>query len=537
MPNSRLWTWVRHDKERYKEKEEGEMRNLLQTLEHWVKLNPNKELVIDVDNDVRYTYAQVYDRAKRLAGGLKKLGVKKGARIANMMYNSYIYYDLYYGLSAGGYILVPLNLRLSPQELIYQINDSGASVLLFDPDFSDTVLKIKNEINVKHFVCTYGDPPFEGVIKYDDLINAEPYVAEVEEQDLFGIYYTGGTTGKAKGVMLSHKNIISNAVHLILTTGMRGDHIALHAAPMFHLADGAVNFGVTLVGGTHVLVKRFEPLAVMEAIQKEKVTCTLLVPTMINMVINHPAVKEYDFSSMRIVFYGASPIAPDVLKRAIDVFDCDFIQLYGMTEAGPILTILLPEDHKKPELLSAAGRQAIGVEVRVVDENGNDVAPGGVGEVIARGDNIMVGYWGKPLQTEEVLRDRWYWTQDLARIDENNYIYIVDRAKDMIISGGENIYSVEVEAVIYKHPAVLEVAVVGAPDEKWGEVVKAVVVLKPGKEVDEKELIDFCKQHIASYKVPKSIDFVEELPKSGAGKILKRVIRDKYWKGRERRVA
>ena len=300
--------------------------------------------------------------------------------------------------------------------------------------------------------------------------------------------------------------------------------------------ENPVNFGVTLAGGTHVTVKTFEPIAVMEAIQKEKATCGLLVPTMINMLNNHPRVREYDLRSMRWVFYGASPIAPEVLKRAIEVFGCEFIQLYGMTEAAPILTVLLPEDHKKPELLSAAGRQAIGVEVRVVDEEGNDVAPGEVGEVIARGPNIMAGYWGKPLETEEALRDGWYWTRDMARIDENKYIYIVDRAKDMIVSGGENVYSVEVEAVLYEHPAVLEVAVIGVLDEKWGEAVKAIVVLRPGATVEEKELIAFCKQHIASYKAPKSVDFVDEIPKSGAGKVLKRILREKYWEGRQRRV-
>jgi long-chain acyl-CoA synthetase len=368
------------------------------------------------------------------------------------------------------------------------------------------------------------------------LLHAEPWETEVRANDLFGIYYTGGTTGRAKGVMLSHKNIVSNAVHLILTTGMRGDHVALHSAPMFHLADGAVNFAVTMVGGSHVTVKAFEPAAVLSAVEKERVTCALWVPTMINLLVNYPDVSGYDLSSMRLVFYGASPIAPDLLKRAIEVFNCQFIQLYGMTEAGPILTILLPEEHTKPELLTGAGRQAIGVEVRVVDEQGNDVPPGEVGEVIARGPNIMMGYWGKPLETEAVLRDGWYWTGDLARIDENHYIYIVDRAKDMIITGGENVYSVEVEAVLYKHPAVLEAAVVGVPDERWGEAVKAVVVVKPGAAVTEKELIDFCKQHIASYKAPKSVDFVEALPKSGAGKILKRVLREKYWAGHARRV-
>jgi long-chain acyl-CoA synthetase len=313
---------------------------------------------------------------------------------------------------------------------------------------------------------------------------------------------------------------------------------------MFHLADGAANFAITLAGGSHVSVKAFEPLAVLKTIEKYKVTCALLVPTMINMLINHPDVGKYDLSSMRLIWYGASPIAPEVLQRAMDIFKCDFCQLYGMTEAGPILTVLLPKDHivdsndpKSVKKLMSAGRQIIGVQLRVVDKSGKDVKPGEVGEVIAKGDNIMVGYWGKPVETEEVLtKDGWYWTRDLAEIDENGYIYIVDRAKDMIISGGENIYSIEVESVLYKHPAVLEAAVIGCPDEKWGEAVKACVVLKPGMKATESEIIDFCKKRIASYKCPKSVDFLDALPKSGAGKIMKRELREKYWKGRPRRV-
>jgi long-chain acyl-CoA synthetase len=269
-----------------------------------------------------------------------------------------------------------------------------------------------------------------------------------------------------------------------------------------------------------------------------------MVPTMINMLINHPDVGKYDLSSMKLIWYGASPISPDVLKRAMDVFQCDFCQLYGMTEAGPIVTVLLPEDHlvnpddpKSVRKLRAAGRVITGVQMRVVDKDGKDAKPGGIGEVYARGNNIMPGYWAKPIETEEVLtKDGWYQTRDLAEIDEEGYIYIVDRAKDMIISGAENIYTVEVENAIYKHPSVLEVAVVAVPDDRWGEAVKACVVLKPGMSAKEEDIINFCKTLIASYKCPKSIDFLDAIPKSGAGKILKRELREKYWKGYVRRV-
>jgi long-chain acyl-CoA synthetase len=366
----------------------------------------------------------------------------------------------------------------------------------------------------------------------------------VQEDDLFGIYYTGGTTGLAKGVMLSHKNILSNAYHFVTALGLRDDQVGLHSAPMFHLADGSSNFAITMVGGAHVMVKAFEPVTVLKAIDQFKPTLTLWVPTMINMLVNHPQIGDYDLSSLKYILYGASPISPDLLKKAIDVFQCDFVQLYGMTEAGPILTLLSPEDHKKALasqenefLLNAAGRQIIGVDVRVVDESGRDVNPGEVGEIIARGDNIMQGYWNKPKETAVALIDGWYWSKDLARIDESQYVYIVDRAKDMIVSGGENVYSVEVEDALSAHSAVLEVAVLGVPHDEWGEAVKSVVALKPGASATEEELQTFCKQRIAGYKVPKSIDFIEELPKSGAGKILKKDLREKYWKGIERRVS
>ena len=519
------------------------MRSLLDQVRHWTIYKPNNIMVYEGDRT--FTYREIFDRARRLAGGLKKLGIKKGMRVGALMFNHYRWYDLYYGLAAAGCILVPLNYRLAGPEILYQLNDSGCKMLIFDPEFVKVVGDIKGSLKtVEHFVFTGKEMPFPSVIEYDKLLDAEPFEEDVTEDDVFGIYYTGGTTGLAKGVMLTHKNIIANAFNLCIHIKLSHEHLAMHAAPMFHLADGASNFAVTLAGGQHVSVKAFDPLAVLKAIQQYKVTCALMVPTMINMLINHPDVGKYDLSSMKLIWYGASPIAPDVLKRAMDVFKCDFCQLYGMTEAGPIVTVLLPEDHlvkpddpKSMRKLRAAGRVITGVQMRVVDKDGNDAKPGGIGEVYARGNNIMPGYWAKPVETEEVLtRDGWYQTRDLAEIDEEGYIYIVDRAKDMIISGAENIYTVEVENAIYKHPAVLEVAVVAVPDERWGEAVKACVVLKPGMSAKEEDIINFCKTQIASYKCPKSVDFLDAIPKSGAGKILKRELREKYWKGYVRRV-
>ena len=519
------------------------MQSLLGQLRHWNKLTPNNPFLYD--GDVVLTFAQAYTRALRFAAGLKALGVKPGTRVAPIMFNGFRWYDLYYGLSAGRFVNVPLNFRLAGPELAYQVNDSQAAVVIVAPEFYEVITQIKDQMpRVQHFLYTGSQSPFEGAIPYDSLLEAEPVESEGgDENDLFGIYYTGGTTGLAKGVMLTHKNIVSNAFHLASAMRLGSDQLALHSAPMFHLADGAMNFAITMAGGGHVLVKAFEPTAVLQAVERYKPTSTLWVPTMINMLVNHPDVADFDLSSLELVFYGASPISPDLLRKAKAVLDCDFAQLYGMTEGGPILTILFPEDHHRgltsPDeqyLLKAAGRQIIGVDVRVVAEDGRDVKPGEVGEIIARGDNIMQGYWNKPEETAGALIDGWYWSKDLARIDKNQYIYVVDRAKDMIISGGENVYSVEVEDALMCHSAVLEAAVIGVPDKDWGEAVTAVVALKPGQTATAEELRECCKQRIAGYKVPKTVEFVEALPKSGAGKILKKNLRKIHWQDTERSV-
>jgi long-chain acyl-CoA synthetase len=312
---------------------------------------------------------------------------------------------------------------------------------------------------------------------------------------------------------------------------------------MFHLADTASTFAMTMVGGCHVFIPMFNPLSMLETIQREKVTATLLVPTMINALLNHPAVDHYDVSSLRRITYGGSPMPLELLKKGLQKWGPIFAQAYGMTEAAPLLTMLDPQECSidgTPEQirrLASCGKESLGVEVRVVNVAGSDVKPGEIGEIIARGPNIMLGYWRMPEATAAAIVDDWYHTGDLATIDEENFLYIVDRAKDMIISGGENIYCVEVENALYTHPAVLEAAVVGIPDETWGEAIHAVVVCKPGTSVSSDELIAHARTQIAGYKTPRSIEFrTEALPKSGAGKILKRDLREKYWVGKSRRV-
>jgi long-chain acyl-CoA synthetase len=366
---------------------------------------------------------------------------------------------------------------------------------------------------------------------------------EFGDDDLYGLFYTGGTTGRAKGVMLSHNNIVSNAMHFIMATGVNERDVYLHAAPMFHLGDLGAAFGLAMKGARHVFVPQFQPVQVLQAIQAHRVTVTMLVPTMINVLLNHPEVNRYDVSSLRSLVYAASPMPVELLKQGLKKWGQIFLQGYGMTETAPILTLLHKQDHilegtpEQVHRLSSCGKQVLGVEVRVVNAGGEDVQPGEIGEIIARGPNVMLGYWRMPEATVAALKDGWMHTGDLATVDEEQYIYIIDRAKDMIISGGENIYSVEVEQALYRHPAVLEAAVISIPDDQWGEAVHAVIVCKPGRQVSSEGLLAYARTRIAGYKVPRSIEFrLEPLPKSGAGKILKRELREPYWSAKSRNV-
>jgi long-chain acyl-CoA synthetase len=430
---------------------------------------------------------------------------------------------------------------------VFILNDSETKVLIVDKTFASYVTGRDTYPTVETTLYNGEETP-EGMVNFEELVSKGAQIQqsidqEMEDNDISGLYYTGGTTGRAKGVMLSHKNVVSNAFHMIMATSYTGQDIYLHAGPMFHLADIASTFAVTMVGGCHAFIPLFNPVHMLEAVRREKVTTTLIVPTMINALLNYPDVDNYDISSLRRITYGGSPMPLELLKKGLQKWGPIFVQAYGMTEAAPLLTMLDPQDCRvdgTPEQvrrLASCGKESLGIEVRVVNPDGEDVRPGEIGEIIARGPNIMLGYWRMPESTAAAIVDGWYHTGDLATIDEENFIYIVDRAKDMIISGGENIYCVEVENALYSHPAVLEAAVVGIPDETWGEAVHAVVVCKPGANVSSDELILHARTQIASYKIPRSIEFrTEALPKSGAGKILKRDLREKYWEGKSRRV-
>jgi long-chain acyl-CoA synthetase len=502
-----------------------------------------------IDGETRLTWREVDRRVRRLASELRGLGVQPGERVAILMLNGFRYLELYYAIPRIGALVVPLNYRLAEPELAAILADSGASTLVVDDSFAPTGQRLADAQPLRLIHASSSASPV-GMQSYEALIEGagetEPdWGRPIDEDALVGLYYTGGTTGRAKGVMLSHKNLAANALHVAIEFRYRPDTNYLHVAPMFHLADMASTFAVSMLGGCHTILDRFSPVSVLETVQRERVTDVALVPTMVNAVLQVPNLRDYDLATMRQLLYGASPMPVPLLKRAMELFPCDFLQAYGMTETSPALTRLTPDDHRRgvaapgtvwERRLASAGQADVGVDLRVVDAAGEDVVPGVVGEIIARGPNIMRGYWNQPEETASVLRDGWLHTGDLATVDDSNYIYIVDRLKDMIISGGENVYSTEVEAAIYSHPAVLEAVVIGVPDVTWGERVHAVVVLKPKHEATGDDIVDVCRGRIASYKIPRSVEFADALPKSGAGKILKQALREPYWRSRERRV-
>jgi long-chain acyl-CoA synthetase len=349
-----------------------------------------------------------------------------------------------------------------------------------------------------------------------------------------GLFYTSCSTGWPKGVMLTHRNVCANATHWCVLTGIDPERVFLHAAPMFHLADAGFVHSQVMMGAAHCFLAAFEPEAFLKAVEQRRVTDTVLVPTMINMLINHPAVERSDTSSLKRLNYGASPMPLDLLLRAKRKLSCDFAQGYGLSEASPLLTYLLPEDHtfedddRQYSPVKSAGRPILGCDVRVVDMHDQEVPSGEAGEIVARGPNIMKGYWNRPDITADTLRGGWLHTGDMGVFDEAGYLYILDGKKDMIKPGGENVYSPEVESAICAHPEVLEAVVIGVPDEKWGEVIKAMVVRRPGFALTEAALIEFCRARLTHFKCPHSVDFLDELPKGGTGKVQKNVLRERY---------
>jgi long-chain acyl-CoA synthetase len=444
-----------------------------------------------------------------------------------------------YAIAWIGAVMVPINTRLAAPEIEYVLADSGAVELFIDGAMAHHLTDLEGKIpGVREVVWLDDMASPEGLLHYEDLTAYEPADdVGAADDDLAGLFYTGGTTGRSKGVMLTHTNLVANALNAVAGIGFNADTTYIHCGPMFHLADGASTFGVTMVAGRHTFVARFEPVEVLANIQAEKVTHATLVPTMVNMAVNHPRCAEFDISSLKRVLYGASPMPEGVLRKAMQMMpNVGFIHAYGMTEAAPIVTLLDPKYTTLEGLRAgrhkSCGQVALAVEIKVVDADRREVPRGTPGELAVRGANVMKGYWNKPAETQAVLEDGWYYSGDGAYMDQDGFVYIVDRLKDMIISGGENVYSAEVENAISLMPGVGEVAVIGVPDERWGERVHAIIVPRSGVALTEDEVMAHCREQIAGYKCPKSVDFRNApLPLSGAGKILKRELREPYWKG------
>jgi long-chain acyl-CoA synthetase len=490
---------------------------------------------------VELTYAETWERCRRLAGALRGLGLEEGDRVGIVSPNCHRYLEVYQAVPGAGMVLVPLNHRWADAELRYALEDSGARVLFAGRPVTDVPTCVEHVIDAGdgyEALLDHAAPAeFPGDVGEDDLAG---FPGDAAEDDLAGLFYTGGTTGASKGVMLRHRSLVANAFHFQASLRFGADTCFLLVAPMFHLAGTIAVLATVWHGGRQVVMKAFDAGAMLDLIERERVTVTQVVPTMLAALNDEQLARPRDVSSLRVLTFGGAPSATETLRRARRAFpDAELMTMYGATETAPLVTTL-PGLHRLLDAPQAhsCGRPAIGVEVKVVADDGGVAAPGEVGEVTVRGPNVMAGYWNKPDQTQAVLRDGWYSTGDLGRMDEEGYLYLVDRAKDMIVTGGENVYSTEVEDVLFRHPAVLEAAVFGVPDERWGEAVHAVVVRRADADPSPDELVAWCREAIAGYKVPKRIELrAEPLPKSGAGKVLKRELRAPYWDGREASVS
>jgi acyl-CoA synthetase (AMP-forming)/AMP-acid ligase II len=500
----------------------------------------------------RFTYREFDERCDRLSGALQRLGLKKGDRVAYLSFNCHRLLEAYFGVPQLEAILLPLNIRLSTEELGFILNDASPRILFFDPEFILLVEGLRPGLNnVEHLIALRGEaPPWAYPKTYDELLAAatpqEFDYRTIDENAVAELFYTSGTTAHPKGVMLTHRNLYLHALYTVI--GMRGHDadVHLYTVPLFHVNSWGAPHTISLTGGRHVMIRKFDPVSVFELVQKEGVTRLHMVPAMVIALINHPDFGKYDLSSVKEIMMGGAPTNTSLIRQVeAKLPGCVAMGGYGLTETSPVITMAHIKNHLAGDgeevnlrRKATAGHTLAGTEICVVDAHGHDIQPDQteVGEIVVRGDVVMEGYWKQPDATASAIRDGWFHTGDLATIDEEGYILIVDRAKDMILSGGENIASAEIERVLYSHPAVLECAVIPIPDEKWGEVAKAIVTLRPAEKATEEEILGHCRKHLGGFKVPKSVEFMEALPKGGTGKILKKVLREKFWAGRERHV-
>ena len=506
-------------------------------------LNPGKEALIDIPNNRRISFGDLDARVRKLANALcTELGLNKGDRVAILSKNCIQYMEVFYACARSGLIAQPLNWRLSEPEMARILKDGEPSVLIGSEEYADLTRSLALTASISETLIFSAAAD----CRYEQLIAAASEVEPAAAAGVIGddpvlILYTGGTTGESKGALHSHHSLYMGMLNQSIAERIVPTDVYMLTGQMFHIPVAlAMNY---MAHGCPVVLINFDAQLALEVIQQERVSAFLGITTMINWMMAVDGFEDYDLSSLRNFQYGGGPMPRSVVEAALKAFPCTMIQGYGQTE-GMTMTFLSQEDHQRavagdhPERLGSCGREGFVSEIRVVAPNGQPVPRDGqsAGEIVVRSEANMLGYWRRPELTEQTLKDGWMWTGDIATWDEDGYVFIVDRAKDMIISGGENIYSTQVEAAIHQHPAVLESAVFGVPDDTWGEAVKAVVVLKPGQSATEAEIIAEASKHLASYQKPKSVDFVEALPKAPTGKILKRDLRDPYWQGETRQV-
>jgi len=517
---------------------------LTSILRRAAQVNPNG--IATICKDRQKSWSQMLARVAKLAGALQALGMEPGDRVALLSLNSDRFIEYYFATVWGGGVMMPMNVRWSAAECAYALNDAGARILLVDDAFAGLAEAIKADVKGLETLvfCGDGDTP-EGMVSYEEILDAADPIPDAGRSgdDLAGIFYTGGTTGFPKGVMLSHSNFFVGGVSNVAEFLLKDRSSYLHAAPMFHIADQVFFAAVTYVAGTHVVVPTFTPDATLEAIETHRPSHVLLVPVMLQMVMQSPKLAETDISSLELIAYGASPITEASLVQAFGMFpNAKFLQAFGQTELSPVATVLGTDYHvldgPNAGKLRSAGRATRIVEIRILDEDSNEVPSGEVGQIAVKGPVTMLGYWNKPDVTAETIRDDWVMTGDAGYMDEDGFIFLMDRLKDMVISGGENVYSAEVENALGQHPSVATSAVIGIPSDQWGESVHAIVILKPDMSVSEEELKAHCHTLIAGFKCPRSVEFrTEAFPLSGANKVLKTELRKPFWDGRNRQIS
>jgi long-chain acyl-CoA synthetase len=486
------------------------------------------------------TYGQLDRRSSRVANGLLATCSTQQARIALLDKNSDLFYEVLFGAAKARDALVQVNWRLAPAEMAYIVNDAGAEVLFVGEEYLPIVEQLLPELRtVKQVIALSGShSTWEGYFAWRDRQASSDPRLDASPDDVVLQHYTSGTTGHPKGTELTHANLYAALAAAREWYDCTAEDVNLACMPQYHIAGSLVGLIGIYRGARTVITRQADPAEILRLIPAERVTHTFFVPALLLFLLQAPGCQETDFSSLQLIVYGASPSPLDLQLDAMATFKCDFGQLYGLTETTGVITVLPPAEHDPsggPRMRSC-GKPLSNAEIRVVDGDRNDLPAGQVGEIVVRSEQVMKGYWNLPEATAEAIRDGWFHTGDAGYVDEDGYLYVHDRVKDMIISGGENIYPAEVESALFGHPAVADVDVIGVPDERWGEAVKAIVVRKPDGEVGEAELIAYCRERIAHYKAPKSVDFAEELPRNPSGKILKRILRAPFWEGRDRQV-